>query len=160
MKKQLCRWWLTFSVWSSMLNWFSHISTWLFIEMIATLVLVVLNLIIPMLMIFSSYRNIVNFYFSSVALASSLINTLYLFYLVQSLRSKVLLDINCRAIYYLQASCIVVLGKLVWRDNCCTKIGRDGWKEIKNSCALEKVRARQTYLLCLSDEEVCWIEAV
>ncbi|CAF1042221.1 unnamed protein product [Adineta ricciae] len=96
-----------------MLNWFSRISTWLFIEMLATLILVILNLIIPMLMIFSSYRNIVNFYFSSVALASSLINTLYLFYLVQSLRSKVLLDINCRAIYYLQASCIVVLAYTV-----------------------------------------------
>ncbi|UJR15319.1 hypothetical protein I4U23_002271 [Adineta vaga] len=96
-----------------MLDWFSRISTWLFIEMVATLILVILNLIIPMLMIFSSYRNMVNFYFSSTALSSSLINTLYLFYLVQSLRSKVLLDINCRAIYYLQASCIVVLAYTV-----------------------------------------------
>ena len=150
MKKQLCRWWLTFSVLSSMLNWFSRISTWLFIEMIATLILVILNLIIPMLMIFSSYRNIVNFYFSSVALASSLINTLYLFYLVQSLRSKVLLDINCRAIYYLQASCIVVLGKFVLHDSRCTEIGTHGKKSrIVAHYYSEKFRARQTYLVCL-----------
>ncbi len=80
--------------------------------MIATLVLVILNMIIPMLMMFSSYRNMLNFYFASTALSSALINILYLFYLVQSLRSKTLLDINCRAIYYLQASCIVVLGML------------------------------------------------
>ncbi|CAF1272285.1 unnamed protein product [Adineta steineri] len=48
-----------------------------------------------------------------MALSSSLINSLYLFYLVQTLRSKTLLDINCRAIYYLQASCVVVLAYTV-----------------------------------------------
>jgi hypothetical protein len=95
-----------------MLYLFSRISTWLFIEMIATLILAILNMIIPILMIFSSYRNLANFYFSSTALSSSLINFLYLFYLIQTLRSKVLSEINCRAVYYLQVSCIVVLGNI------------------------------------------------
>ncbi|CAF3587790.1 unnamed protein product [Rotaria sp. Silwood1] len=77
--------------------------------MIASLSLVVLNLAIPILMIFSSFRNVVNFYLSSTALSSSLINGLYLFYLIQTFRSKVISEINCRAIYYLQSSCIVIL---------------------------------------------------
>ena len=89
---------------------FNHISTWLIIELIATSILVVLNLIIPALMAFTSYRNIVNFYFSSTALSSSLLNCLYIYYLVQTLRSKGLSENNCRAIYYLQTSCTVVLG--------------------------------------------------
>jgi hypothetical protein len=95
-----------------MLLLFSRISTWLFIEMIATIILAVLNMIIPILMIFTSYRNVANFYFSSTALSSSLINFLYLFYLIQTIRSKVLSEVNCRAVYYLQTSCIVVLGML------------------------------------------------
>ncbi|CAF2584916.1 unnamed protein product [Rotaria sp. Silwood2] len=77
--------------------------------MIASLSLVVLNLAIPILMIFTSFRNIVNFYLSSTALSSSLINCLYLFYLIQTFRSKILSEMNCRAIYYLQTSCIVIL---------------------------------------------------
>jgi hypothetical protein len=68
---------------------------------------------IPILMIFTSYRNITNFYFSSAALSSSLINCLYVFYLAQTLRSKILSENNCRAMYYLQTSCIVVLGMLL-----------------------------------------------
>ncbi|CAF1048440.1 unnamed protein product [Rotaria sordida] len=51
----------------------------------------------------------INFYLSSTALSSSLINCLYLFYLIQTFRSKVLSEINCRAIYYLHTSCIVIL---------------------------------------------------
>jgi hypothetical protein len=98
-----------------MLILFFRTSTWLFIEMLATFILVILNTIIPMLMIFSSYRNIVNFYFSSTALSTSFVNCLYLFYLVQTLRSKVLSELNCRAIYYLQTSCIVVLGRS-WKN--------------------------------------------
>ncbi len=95
-----------------MLFFFSRISTWLFIEMIATFILAVLNMIIPILMMFTSYRNLINFYFSSTALSSSLINFLYLFYLIQTIRSKILSEMNCRAIYYLQTSCIVVLGMI------------------------------------------------
>lgn len=92
---------------------FYRITTWLFIEIIATFILAILNLVIPILMIFSSYRNLANFYISSTALSSSLINFLYLFYLLQTIRSKVLSEINCRAIYYLQTSCIVVLGMFI-----------------------------------------------
>ncbi|CAF1065225.1 unnamed protein product [Rotaria sp. Silwood1] len=66
-------------------------------------------MVIPMLMAFASYRNIVNFYFSSAALSSSLLNCLYIYYLAQTLRSKGLSETNCRAIYYLQTSCTVVL---------------------------------------------------
>ncbi|CAF0927939.1 unnamed protein product [Rotaria sordida] len=66
-------------------------------------------MVIPLLMAFASYRNIVNFYFSSAALSSSLLNCLYIYYLAQTLRSKVLSESNCRAIYYLQTSCTVVL---------------------------------------------------
>jgi len=95
-----------------MLFFFSRISTWLFIEMIATFILAILNMIIPILMMFTSYRNLINFYFSSTALSSSLINFLYLFYLIQTIRSKILSEMNCRAIYYLQTSCIVVLGMI------------------------------------------------
>jgi hypothetical protein len=89
---------------------FSRISTWLFIEIIATLILAILNMIIPILMTFASYRNVANFYFSSTALSSSLINCLYLFYLIQTIRSTTLSENNCRTFYYLQTSCIVVLG--------------------------------------------------
>ena len=96
-----------------MFFWLSHLSTWLLIEILATIFLILLNLIIPVLMIFSSYRNLVNFYFSSTALSSALINCLYLFYLIQTVRSKILSEINCRAFYYLQTSCIVVLGKFI-----------------------------------------------
>ncbi|CAF3316143.1 unnamed protein product [Rotaria socialis] len=92
-----------------MLILFSRVSTWLFIEMIASLSLVVLNLFIPMLMVFGSFRNAVNFYLSSAALSSSMINFLYLIYLIQTLRSRVLSENNCRAIYYLQTSCILIL---------------------------------------------------
>lgn len=60
-------------------------------------------------MAFASYRNVVNFYFSSTALSSSLLNCLYIYYLVLTLRSKGLSENNCRAIYYLQTSCTVVL---------------------------------------------------
>src|ERR1700722_116085 len=95
-----------------MLFWFSRITTWLFMEMIATLILAILNMAIPILMMFSSYRNLVNFYFSSTALSSSLINCLYLFYLIQTIRSKVFSENNCRAVYYLQTSCVVVLGMI------------------------------------------------
>jgi len=90
---------------------FYRISTWLIIELIATSVLVALNMVIPALMAFTSYRNIVNFYFSSAALSSSLLNCLYIYYLVQTLRSRGLSENNCRAIYYLQTSCTVVLGR-------------------------------------------------
>lgn len=100
-----------------MLYLFSRISTWLLIEIIATLILAILNMIIPILMIFTSYRNLANFYFSSTALSSSLINFLYLFYLIQTLRSKILSENNCRAVYYLQASCIVVLGMFSFLKN-------------------------------------------
>ena len=82
-----------------MLFLFYHTSTALFIEMIATFILVVLNMIVPILMMFSSYHNMINFYISSTALSSSLINCLYLFYLVQTVRSKILSELNCRAIY-------------------------------------------------------------
>ena len=92
---------------------FSRISTWLIIELVATSILVVLNLVIPILMAFASYRNVVNFYFSSAALSSSLLNCLYIYYLAQTLRSKVLSENNCRAIYYLQTSCTVVLGMYI-----------------------------------------------
>ncbi|UJR31213.1 hypothetical protein I4U23_018717 [Adineta vaga] len=88
---------------------FYHISTWLIIELVATSILVVLNLVIPALMAFGSYRNVVNFYFSSAALSSSLLNCLYIYYLVETLRSRGLSENNCRAIYYLQTSCTVVL---------------------------------------------------
>ncbi|CAF4214220.1 unnamed protein product [Rotaria magnacalcarata] len=88
---------------------FYRISTWLIIELMATSILVALNMVIPMLMAFTSYRNMVNFYFSSAALSSSLLNCLYIYYLAQTLRSKVLSENNCRAIYYLQTSCTVVL---------------------------------------------------
>ena len=64
-------------------------------------------------MAFASYRNVVNFYFSSAALSSSLLNCLYIYYLAQTLRSKVLSENNCRAIYYLQTSCTVVLGMYI-----------------------------------------------
>ncbi len=67
-------------------------------------------MIIPILMTFASYRNVANFYFSSTALSSSLINCLYLFYLIQTIRSTTLSENNCRTFYYLQTSCIVVLG--------------------------------------------------
>ncbi|CAF2557290.1 unnamed protein product [Rotaria sp. Silwood2] len=77
--------------------------------MMATSILVALNMVIPILMAFGSYRNIVNFYFSSAALSSSLLNCLYIYYLAQTLRSKGLSENNCRAIYYLQTSCTVVL---------------------------------------------------
>lgn len=100
-----------------MLFLFSHLTTWLFIEIVATLILAILNMIIPALMIFSSYRNLINFYFASTALSSSLISFLYLFYLIQTVRLKVLSEINCRAIYYLQTSCIVVLGMLKLVDS-------------------------------------------
>ncbi|CAF1392940.1 unnamed protein product [Rotaria magnacalcarata] len=62
-----------------------------------------------MLMVFGSFRNAVNFYLSSAALSSSMINFLYLIYLIQTLRSRVLSENNCRAIYYLQTSCILIL---------------------------------------------------
>ncbi|CAF1618166.1 unnamed protein product [Adineta ricciae] len=88
---------------------FYRISTWLVIELVATSILVALNLVIPALMAFSSYRNVVNFYFSSAALSSSLLNCLYIYYLVETLRSRGLSESNCRAIYYLQTSCTVVL---------------------------------------------------
>jgi hypothetical protein len=91
---------------------FYRISTWLIIELVATSILVALNMFIPALMAFTSYRNMVNFYFSSAALSSSLLNCLYIYYLVQQLRSKGLSENNCRAIYYLQTSCTVVLGTL------------------------------------------------
>ena len=90
---------------------FYHISTWLIIELVATSILLALNLVIPMLMAFASYRNLVNLYFSTAALSSSLLNCLYIYYLVQTLRSRGLSENNCRAIYYLQTSCTVVLGK-------------------------------------------------
>lgn len=89
---------------------FSRISTWLIIELVATSILVALNMVIPMLMAFASYRNVINFYFSSVALSSSLLNCLYIYYLAQTLRLKGLSENNCRAFYYLQTSCTVVLG--------------------------------------------------
>ena len=94
----------------SMLVLFSRLSTWLFIELIATLILAVFNLIIPILMVFTSYRNLANFYLSSTALSSSLINHLYFFYLLQTIRGKTLSENNCRAFYYLQTSCVLVLG--------------------------------------------------
>ncbi|CAF1169887.1 unnamed protein product, partial [Didymodactylos carnosus] len=53
--------------------------------------------------------SIINFYFSSAALSSSIANSLYIYYLIQILRSKTLTESNCRAIYYLQTSCSVVL---------------------------------------------------
>jgi hypothetical protein len=90
---------------------FYRISTWLIIELVATSILVGLNMVIPALMAFASYRNIVNFYFSSAALSSSLLNCLYIYYLAQQLRSRGLSENNCRAIYYLQTSCTVVLGR-------------------------------------------------
>ena len=93
--------------------WLSHLSTWLFVEILATSLLILLNLLLPILMMFSSYRNLANFYLSSTALSSALIDCLYLFYLIQNLRSKTLSDINCRAFYYLQTSSIVVLGKSI-----------------------------------------------
>jgi len=89
---------------------FYHISTWLIIEVVATSILVALNLVIPALMAFGLYRNVVYFYFSSAALSSSLLNCLYIYYLMETLRSKGLSENNCRAIYYLQTSCTVVLG--------------------------------------------------
>lgn len=89
---------------------FYRISTWLIIELVATSILVALNLVIPVLMAFASYRNVINFYFASTALSSSLLNCLYIYYLAQTLRSRVLSENNCRAIYYLQTSCTVVLG--------------------------------------------------
>jgi hypothetical protein len=107
MQQQTSRWWPRLF---SMLFLFSRISTWLFVEIIATLILAVLNMIIPILMMFTSYRNLANFYLSSAALSSSLINYLYFFYLIQTIRSKILSENNCRAFYYLQTSCIVVLG--------------------------------------------------
>jgi len=80
-------------------------------------------MVIPCLMAFASYRNIVNFYFSSAALSSSLLNCLYIYYLVQQLRSRGLSENNCRAIYYLQTSCTVVLGRffLFIETNICIK---------------------------------------
>lgn len=108
MQEQTCRCWPKAV---PMLVLFSRVSTWLFVELLATAILLVLNMFIPLLMVFSSYRNVINFYFSSVALSSSMINCLYMFYLAQTLHSKALSENNCRAIYYLQTSCIVVLGR-------------------------------------------------
>ena len=108
MQEQTCRCWPKAV---PMLVLFSRVSTWLFVELLATLILLVLNMFIPLLMVFSTYRNVVNFYFSSVALSSSMINSLYMYYIAQSLHSKALSENNCRAIYYLQTSCIAVLGR-------------------------------------------------
>ncbi|CAF1332897.1 unnamed protein product [Adineta steineri] len=66
-------------------------------------------MVIPALMAFGSYRNVINFYFASAALSSSLLNCLYIYYLVETLRSRGLAENTCRAIYYLQTSCTVVL---------------------------------------------------
>ena len=94
-----------------MLRILTDTSTWLMVELVATVILILMNLLIPLLMSFSRYRTIANFYFSSVALSSSLLNCLYMYYLVQTFQTKTLSENNCRAIYYLQTSCIVVLGK-------------------------------------------------
>jgi len=98
-----------------MFSIFNHISTWLCVEIFGTSCLIFLNLIVPILLIFISYRSLINFYFSSVTLVNSLINSLYLFYLIQTVREKSLTENNCRAIYYLQTSCILVLGRDIFR---------------------------------------------
>ena len=130
MQEQTCRCWLKAV---SMLVLFSRVSTWLFIELLATLILVVLNMFIPVLMLFSSYRNIINFYFSSVALSTSMINCLYMYYLAQTLHSKVLSENNCRAIYYLQTSCIVVLGRFPFAFQEDVR-----WDEKTPDCTMQK----------------------
>ena len=86
-------------------------STWLILEISATSLLTILNLCIPIFLSFKSFRNLINFYFASLALSSSLINFLYLFYLIQTFREKPLSELNCRAMFYFQTSCIIVLGK-------------------------------------------------
>lgn len=95
----------------SMLPLFSRQSTWLILEICATSLLTILNLCIPIFLSLTSFRNLINFYFSSLALSSSLINLLYLFYLIQTFREKILSELNCRAMFYLQTSCILVLGR-------------------------------------------------